>query len=1783
MDESIGLITAANEVVNDPSSVGTALKTLTLRLRGSKTELEEMGEDVTDMATTTSQLQAKLLALTGGQVDIMLDENTFKNSTQILREMAGAWENMNDIQRASALELMGGKRQANVLSALIQNFDTVEEAIEASANSAGSALKENERYLDSIQGKIDQFSNAMQAMWSSILDSDMVKGIVALGTELIKIIDKIGLLTTALIAFGAYKGFGAVFGTLKDAGISIDFITKKLGSYLFGINTVTAAENTLTQAQVAKKLTQRGLTAEQAQAIAVQKGLATSTANLSRETLIASLQAQGYQQAEAEKIATEIFGATVTEASTAELLEQTIVRKLSTSGLIQFAVQMKLATAEEVANMGVTQLLTLGFKGLTTAVWSATKAIIKFLFTNPVGWIILAIGAIAGGIAIFAHFHKTTEELTEELNELKSELQDLQSELKNVNSELETTEDRMAELLAMDSLSFTEKEELENLQKQNDELQRKLDLLELQEKQMKKETANKFVETMQSDVNNQSEYFVDTDGTKKVNLLTYFAEGGLGTRFQRVSESDHIESQIRTYQNMLEELADVEKQIIGAGGEHTATGKVLAKRKQRIEKEVDQIESYMNGKITEFNTNAETLDYGINDETDGWLDYISNIQDSWAIASGGKNAETNAIKRIFNKDENSAVSESIDEYVAALRNGDISAKSSIENIIKNNKDLVADLEASGLSVDKAVDYFTSFASELEFATIDGKIEEVSRAATTFESLINGGLFKVDDVDIGLADLFDEEGKIVQTKLSQVFQGTSEQTRKDITHLLEGSYDQIKNGTVDIERLLSGFALKTTQQVLDIQNKVLGEQNLELFPNLKDEIDGIIDKFSEFSAAVGSVVDALDTLEQARAEEAYSGSISIETLENLMKYTDDYAQLVEIDETGAIRLAADAEQILIEQRLQKIKTDAAAAVQTAQANLAQAEYNAKAVNETGPVQEALTSTTDALAGAWAYLGSLLGDVTGGNFGGMFERASTAYGNVTAGREEKRAQVNVSVEDAEEALANALNQQKVANALTSDNVKSKYSADEASGGNDTKEEAEKDLVEDGWKKLLAEYENKLALITNERDLIEAEIDRMEAQGGKASAQYYEDLIRNSAEEKALLEEKLAAQQAYLEDNKGNIDQDTWTEYNNEINETAVAIKECEVNTIEWAEAIREIDLHYFEQITDEVSRLGEELDFVNSLLEDEEVADENGNWSSAALTRMGLYTQQMEKAAAEAAMYQDELDKVNEQYNEGALSEEQYQEKLSDLVSGQQDAIQSYEDAKDSIVEMNEARIDAIKEGIEKEIEAYEDLIDAKKEELDAERDLHDFRENIKNQTKEISELERRIASLSGSSAASDVAERRRLEAQLMEAKEGLNDTYYDHSRDAQSAALDEENEAYALSKEKYIERLEEQLKDTETLISNSIMDVMFNADTVYNELNTMADTYGVTLSDELTQPWKDASAQAIKWKDELKLSMTSGEYASLIGEGGAVTAFANGVATKLQGSWTKAQTAAKNYAGYLTGAELKNRFTSTLTGFGNQIQTIIDKWNGVKFAADAAYAAQTRKVTVGGAGSGDTGDSGSGSGSGSGSDGRTAPKKYRATATLKIGTKTLTATGTAETESKAIDVAKTNMANEYYKYYTALDYDDAKIYSLWSHNKARVKTTANQYAKGTTGTTRDEWAITDEPKFGDELVLIPGKDGNLSFVRKGTGIVPADMTQKLFELAQIPTSDLMSKNLTAIVPNITKNDFKNEFNFESLVHVDTVDSDTLPKLEKMVDKKIDDFSKALNYSIKRFAR
>lgn len=165
--------------------------------------VEEAGEDTDGMAESVSQLQAKLKALTHGKVDIMIDANNFKSTTQILREMASAWKDMTDVERSAALELMGGKRQANILASLISNFDTVEQVIATSQNSAGSALAENEKYLNSIQGKLDQLSNSTQTMWMHFMNSEVVKFLITVATALVKITDQVGLLNVAVAGFMA--------------------------------------------------------------------------------------------------------------------------------------------------------------------------------------------------------------------------------------------------------------------------------------------------------------------------------------------------------------------------------------------------------------------------------------------------------------------------------------------------------------------------------------------------------------------------------------------------------------------------------------------------------------------------------------------------------------------------------------------------------------------------------------------------------------------------------------------------------------------------------------------------------------------------------------------------------------------------------------------------------------------------------------------------------------------------------------------------------------------------------------------------------------------------------------------------------------------------------------------------------------------------------------------------------------------------------------------------------------------------------------------------------------------------------------------------------------------------------------------------------------------------------------------------------------------------------------------------------------------------------------------
>lgn len=187
---------------------------MSMYLRATKVDAEEAGIATDGMASSVSKLRQKILDLTKNTespVDIMLNPTTFKSSYQIIQDLAKVWDQIEDIDKSAIMELIGGKRNANAMSSLIQNFDIAQKTLTTSLNAAGSATKENEKYLESIQGKLTQLKSSFESLSDSVMNSDVIKFGIDRITDFVDAIDWLtrtftpipGLITAAGVALNS--------------------------------------------------------------------------------------------------------------------------------------------------------------------------------------------------------------------------------------------------------------------------------------------------------------------------------------------------------------------------------------------------------------------------------------------------------------------------------------------------------------------------------------------------------------------------------------------------------------------------------------------------------------------------------------------------------------------------------------------------------------------------------------------------------------------------------------------------------------------------------------------------------------------------------------------------------------------------------------------------------------------------------------------------------------------------------------------------------------------------------------------------------------------------------------------------------------------------------------------------------------------------------------------------------------------------------------------------------------------------------------------------------------------------------------------------------------------------------------------------------------------------------------------------------------------------------------------------------------------------------------------
>lgn len=337
------------------------------------------------------------------------------------------------------------------------------------------------------------------------------------------------------------------------------------------------------------------------------------------------------------------------------------ILKLLNTGVGQFATQMTLlvvslnlanralqAFAANNVYAGIIQLgLAEGNLGMAirmvtgdlieqAAAWAAT----------PVGMITILIAAVYGITKAYDLFTVSLDEHRQKLDDLKSKYDEFESKLQSIQSELETATQRIVELEAKDNLTFVEREELDKLKETNAELKRQQDLLEQSKKLAQNDVNKEFVATMKKDVDDSSEYqYFSAEQTAHKTLswgsfFRNFAAGGLAAGYKE-DERSYIEQQFQQYEELKDQYANATTQ----------------KDKDRIDKQIKEIETYLNDKSQQWLTDSDGIDYITNPQNDDerkvneYLDYINDFRDRVAIETGGTDAKYNAFTRILNKDE----------------------------------------------------------------------------------------------------------------------------------------------------------------------------------------------------------------------------------------------------------------------------------------------------------------------------------------------------------------------------------------------------------------------------------------------------------------------------------------------------------------------------------------------------------------------------------------------------------------------------------------------------------------------------------------------------------------------------------------------------------------------------------------------------------------------------------------------------------------------------------------------------------------------------------------------------------------------------------------------------------------------------------------------------------------------------------------------------------------------------------------------------------------------------
>lgn len=350
--------------------------------------------------------------------------------------------------------------------------------------------------------------------------------------------------------------------------------------------------------------------------------------------------------------------------------------------------------------------------------------------------------------------------------------------------------------------------------------------------------------------------------------------------------------------------------------------------------------------------------------------------------------------------------------------------------------------------------------------------------------------------------------------------------------------------------------------------------------------------------------------------------------------------------------------------------------------------------------------------------------------------------------------------------------------------------------------------------------------------------QAKGQDLDVSDYQSQMDANERQVQIIDEEAAKMQENLNNklNDGSIKYGSqeWMQMQNEINACKGSADDLRASNEELKNSMRD-DIYYrgFERAIKAAQNLQNSLTTISSLIDEDAMFDDDGNLTDYGTAAIATNIANVRSEKEELNQLMQERAKMAEHRDE--YSDTEWADAIQKSDQDIADAVKSIKSAEDSVTTI-------LKNNAKQKLDAINKTISAYSEAIKKSNDYYTYDKQLKSSNKDIQILKSQINALNGVADAASKSKKARLEAELQEKQDALDDTVKDHIYNLQIDGLDKLSTQLNDDYEKYCKELSssvDKIEETFTSLSGTISSEGAKIDST---ITTILGHYGVKPSD-----------------------------------------------------------------------------------------------------------------------------------------------------------------------------------------------------------------------------------------------------------------------------------------------------------------------------------------------------